>query len=98
MDLLWEYGPLTVAEMVQHYDEPRPHFNTVSTMVRSLEKKGFTTHRAEGLSYRYAPTSTVRDIWAELSGIIWTIPTRKPYPSSWRTSASAWRSSRIWSE
>ena len=56
MDLLWEYGPLTVAEMVQHYDEPRPHFNTVSTMVRSLEKKGFTTHRAEGLSYRYAPT------------------------------------------
>ena len=51
MDLLWEYGPLT-----QHYDEPRPHFNTVSTMVRSLEKKGFTTHRAEGLSYRYAPT------------------------------------------
>ena len=93
MDLLWEYGPLTVAEMLQHYDEPRPHFNTVSTMVRSLEKKGFTTHRAEGLSYRYAPT-----IWAELSGIIWTIPTRKPYLSSWRTSASAWRSSRTWSE
>ena len=56
MDLLWEYGPLTVAEMLQHYDEPRPHFNTVSTMVRSLEKKGFTTHMAEGLSYRYAPT------------------------------------------
>ena len=49
---------------------PGPHFNTVSTMVRSLEKKGFTTHMAEGLSYRYAPTmgpgnSTVRDIWAE---------------------------------
>lgn len=56
MNLLWEYGPLTVAEMLNHYAEPKPHFNTVSTMVRSLEKKGFTTHKSEGLSYRYSAT------------------------------------------
>ena len=56
MDLLWDNGPLTVAEMLNLYDEPKPHFNTVSTMVRSLEKKGFTTHKSEGLSYRYAAT------------------------------------------
>ena len=56
MDLLWDNGPLTVSEMLSLYAEPKPHFNTVSTMVRSLEKKGFTTHKPEGLSYRYAAT------------------------------------------
>lgn len=56
MDLLWDNGPLTVAEMLNLYEEPKPHFNTVSTMVRSLEKKGFTTHKFEGMSYRYAAT------------------------------------------
>ena len=47
MNLLWENGPLTVAEMLALYPDPKPHFNTVSTMVRSLEKKGFTTHPPE---------------------------------------------------
>ena len=56
MNLLWENGPLTVAEMLALYADPKPHFNTVSTMVRSLEKKGFTTHTPEGLSYRYSAT------------------------------------------
>ena len=37
MDLLWDNGPLTVSEMLSLYAEPKPHFNTVSTMVRSLE-------------------------------------------------------------
>ena len=30
MSLLWEHGPMFVREMLTHYDEPRPHFNTVS--------------------------------------------------------------------
>ena len=63
MDLLWEYGPLTVAEMVQHYDEPRPHFNTVSTMVRSLEKKGLGGVIRDYLdnSYKKAVSQFVED-------------------------------------
>ena len=35
MDLLWDNGPLTVSEMLSLYAEPKPHFNTVSTMVAS---------------------------------------------------------------
>ena len=37
MDLYWQYGPMFVRELLEHYDEPRPHFNTLSTLVRILE-------------------------------------------------------------
>lgn len=39
MNMLWEQGPMFVREMLEHYPEPRPHFNTVSTLVRILEGK-----------------------------------------------------------
>ena len=35
------------------YDEPRPHFNTISTIVRSLEEKGYVGHTQHGKTYRY---------------------------------------------
>ena len=53
MDILWEKGPLFVKEMVELYDEPRPHFNTLSTCVRGLEEKGYVGQRAFGNSYQY---------------------------------------------
>ena len=53
MDILWEKGPLFVKEMVELYDEPRPHFNTLSTFVRGLEEKGYVGHRAFGNSHQY---------------------------------------------
>ena len=45
MHKLWEYGPLTIREMLSLYDEPRPHFNTVSTLTRILVQKGYVEHR-----------------------------------------------------
>ena len=53
MDLFWENGPLFVKEMLELFDEPRPHFNTVSTFVRALEEKGYVAHKAFGNSYQY---------------------------------------------
>lgn len=53
MSLLWEHGPMFVREMLTHYDEPRPHFNTISTTVRILEDKGYVDHEAVGASHRY---------------------------------------------
>ena len=41
MDLYWQHGPMFVKELLEYYDEPRPHFNTLSTMVRILEKEGY---------------------------------------------------------
>ncbi len=53
MSMLWERGPMFVREMLPLYDEPRPHFNTVSTTVRILEDKGYVGHKAVGGSHRY---------------------------------------------
>ena len=41
MGFFWKKGPLFVKEMLAFYDEPKPHFNTLSTIVRGLEDKGF---------------------------------------------------------
>lgn len=53
MNILWDHGPLFVREIVDLYPEPRPHFNTVATLVRILETKGFTSHEAIGSSHRF---------------------------------------------
>lgn len=53
MELFWEHGPMFVRELQELYEEPRPHFNTLSTMVRILEDKGLVGHTAFGKSYRY---------------------------------------------
>ena len=44
MGFFWEKGPLFVKEMLAFYEEPKPHFNTLSTIVRGLEDKGFLAH------------------------------------------------------
>ena len=41
MRCFWEHGPLFVRELVALAAEPKPHFNTLSTMVRALEAKGW---------------------------------------------------------
>ena len=41
MGYFWEKGPLFVKQLLEFYDEPRPHFNTLSTIVRGLKKKVF---------------------------------------------------------
>lgn len=53
MLLFWAKGPMFVKELLALYEEPRPHFNTLSTIVRGLEDKGFLTHLAFGNTYRY---------------------------------------------
>lgn len=53
MGFYWEKGPLFVKEMLAFYDEPKPHFNTLSTIVRGLEEKGFLAHHTFGNTYQY---------------------------------------------
>ncbi len=71
MDLYWKHGPMFVKELLEFYDEPRPHFNTLSTTVRILEKKGFLDHKQFGTSYQYFPTISEHDYGrSSLTGII----------------------------
>ena len=53
MGYFWEKGPLFVKQLLEFYDEPRPHFNTLSTIVRGLEEKGFLHHEVFGNTYQY---------------------------------------------
>ncbi len=56
MQLLWEHGPISISRLLELYPDPKPHFNTVSTVVRRLEGKGFVAHNDEGGSFRYYAT------------------------------------------
>ncbi len=61
MQMLWEHGPLFVRQMLEYYPEPKPHFNTVSTLVRILEDKGFVEHEVIGGSHRFYATAQPED-------------------------------------
>lgn len=54
MNHIWANGELQIKELQALYDEPRPHVNTLSTIVRILEEKGFLAHKAISTrSYKY---------------------------------------------
>lgn len=55
MKYFWNNGGLFVKELVQKYPDPKPHFNTISTYVRSLEEKGLLSHESFGTTYKYFP-------------------------------------------
>lgn len=56
MHELWEMGGGFVKEVIERLPEPKPAYNTVSTIIRILETKGFVGHEAYGKSYKYIPT------------------------------------------
>lgn len=53
MNLFWEKGPLFVRELRELYADPKPHFSTLSTQVRTLQDEGFIDHNAYGPTYQY---------------------------------------------
>ena len=59
--MLWENGAMFVREMVELYPEPKPHFNTVSTLVRILEDKGYVGHEVVGTSHRFYAVAKKQD-------------------------------------
>jgi len=55
MQILWRIGKGHVNDLLQYFPEPKPAYNTVSTIVRILERKEFVDHEAIGKSHRYFP-------------------------------------------
>jgi BlaI family penicillinase repressor len=55
MQVLWRLERAFVRDIIENLPEPRPAYNTVSTIVRILEKKGFVSHKAYGKTYEYFP-------------------------------------------
>lgn len=55
MQFLWKLEKAFVKDLVDEMPEPKPAYNTVSTIVRILEKKGFVGHNAYGKTHEYFP-------------------------------------------
>jgi predicted transcriptional regulator len=55
MQILWDLGEGLVKDIRDRFGEPRPARNTVSTVVRILEKKGFVDHKSYGNVHLYFP-------------------------------------------
>ncbi|TKG97159.1 BlaI/MecI/CopY family transcriptional regulator [Puteibacter caeruleilacunae] len=55
MQILWELEKAFVREIITEMPDPKPAYNTVSTIVRILERKGFVSYRAYGKSHQYFP-------------------------------------------
>jgi BlaI family transcriptional regulator, penicillinase repressor len=55
MQILWDLGEGLVKDILDKFEEPKPARNTVSTVVRILEKKGFVGHKDYGKVFVYYP-------------------------------------------
>lgn len=55
MQILWKLNKAFVKEVVAELPKPKPHYNTVSTVIRKMEDKGFIKHDAFGNTHRYYP-------------------------------------------
>ena len=56
MRVLWDKGEASVGEVVTALKEkPKPAYNTVLTLLRILERKGYVTHRKEGRAFIFNP-------------------------------------------
>lgn len=61
MQCLWEMDGGFVKEIIQHYPDPKPAYNTISTIVRILENKEFVRHDSFGKSHKYIPVVSKED-------------------------------------
>lgn len=58
MKILWRLQKAFVKEILSEIEEEKPHYNTLSTIVRNLEDKKYVGHEAFGNTHRYFPIVT----------------------------------------
>lgn len=55
MQVLWSLKEASVKDIIRQLEDPKPAYNTVSTIIRILETKNFVSHKPEGRGYLYFP-------------------------------------------
>ena len=55
MSLFWKHGDMFIRDLLNYYDEPKPHYNTLATQVKFLEEKKFLGRRPMGNTNQYYP-------------------------------------------
>lgn len=53
MTLFWQHGDMFIRDLLNYYEEPKPHYNTVATQVKFLEEKKFLGRRPMGNTNQY---------------------------------------------
>ncbi len=55
MQILWSIKKGVVKDVIDRMPDPKPPYNTISSLIRILEKKGFVAHKAYGKTHEYFP-------------------------------------------
>lgn len=61
MQILWKLKKAFVKEVMAEITEETPHYNTLSTIIRNLEDKGYVGHNAFGNTHQYYPIVSMED-------------------------------------
>ena len=61
MQILWKLKKAFVKEIQAEITEDQPHYNTLSTIVRNLEEKGYVSHNAFGNTHQYYPIVSIEE-------------------------------------
>ena len=61
MRVLWDMQQAFVKDMLPLFTEPKLHYNTLSTIIRNLEEKGYVAHQQFGNTYQYFPAISKED-------------------------------------
>ncbi len=61
MQILWRLEKGFINDILDKLPDPKPAYNTVSTIIRILEKKGFVDHMAYGKAHEYYPLVSKQD-------------------------------------
>jgi predicted transcriptional regulator len=61
MHILWKLKKAFVKEVMAEITEEQPHYNTLSTIIRNLEDKGYVSHNAYGNTHQYFPIIALED-------------------------------------
>ncbi len=55
MKILWKLKKAFVKDIIEEYEDPKPHYNTVSSLVRLLQEKEIVGYKQYGNTYQYYP-------------------------------------------
>lgn len=61
MKILWVLERAFVKDVLAQFKEDKPHYNTLSTIIRNLEEKGYVSHEAFGNTHQYYPVVAKED-------------------------------------
>ncbi|RWW98806.1 BlaI/MecI/CopY family transcriptional regulator [Flavobacterium cerinum] len=61
MHILWKLEKAFVKDVLTEIEDDKPHYNTLSTIIRNLEEKGYVSHNAYGNTHQYFPVVTKED-------------------------------------